>query len=86
MLVAENPARWSHDRGRRHRGDDMAEWFATQRCYQVGLGTARARLAELLGSLELAGHAPAEVEREFVVYDDAPSVDDGWLIQERITE
>jgi hypothetical protein len=83
-LIASFGARLSRN-ARRRRDDGMAEWFATQRCYQVGLATAGARLAALTGSLEQAGYALAEVEREFVVYDDAPSVDDGWLTPEKKT-
>jgi hypothetical protein len=67
---------------RRHRADGRAEWFATQRCYHAGLPTAGARLDALVTALTHAGHAPVEVEREFVVFDNAPSVDDGWLEQE----
>lgn len=68
---------------RRHRADGRAEWFATQRCYRVGLQTAGSRLDALVSALTKAGQPPVEVEREFVVYDSAPSVDDGWLEQRR---
>jgi hypothetical protein len=67
---------------RRRRADGRAEWFATQRCYRAGLQAAGARLDTLVSALTQAGLAPVEVEREFVVYDNAPSVDDGWLEQE----
>jgi hypothetical protein len=79
-LVGRFGARLSRN-ARRHRADSRAEWFATQRCYRVGLPTAGAQLDALVSALTQAGHVPAEVEREFVVFDNAPSVDDGWLEQ-----
>jgi hypothetical protein len=80
-LIAPFGARLSRN-ARRHRRDGKAEWFATQRCYQAGLATAGARLAALTGALEHAGCPPAEAEREYVVYDSAPSTDAGWLNRE----
>lgn len=64
---------------RRRRADGKAEWFATQRCYGAGQEASGARLAALLGALDDAGYQPVEVERELVVYDDAPQADRGWL-------
>lgn len=80
-LVGPFGARLSRN-ARRHRTDGRAEWFATQRCYRVGLLTAGSRLDSLVRALTEAGQRPVEVEREFVVYDSAPSVDAGWLEQE----
>jgi hypothetical protein len=82
-LVGRFGARLSRN-ARRHRADGKAEWFATQRCYRVGLLAAGVRLAALISALTNAGHAPVEVEREFVVFDNAPSVDDGWLEQREL--
>ena len=80
-LLGRHGARLSRN-ARRRRANGETEWFATQRCYGVGLPTAGARLDALAGALASAGWTPVEVEREFVVYDDAPSVDDGWLERE----
>lgn len=80
-LLSRFGARLSRN-ARRHRTDGRAEWFATQRCYRVGLLTAGSRLDSLVSALTEAGQRPVEVEREFVVYDNAPSVDAGWLEQE----
>jgi hypothetical protein len=77
-VIAPFGARLSRN-ARRRRDDGKAEWFATQRCHRVGRPASGAWLAALLGALEHAGYQPAEVEREFVVYDDAPSADRGWL-------
>jgi hypothetical protein len=77
-LLGRFGARLSRN-ARRHRADGKAEWFATQRCYRSGLPRASARLDSLVSALTEAGWPPVEVEREFVVYDSAPAVDDGWL-------
>ncbi|MFC0430096.1 nucleotidyl transferase AbiEii/AbiGii toxin family protein [Kutzneria buriramensis] len=61
---------------RRRRADGREERFVTQRCRLVGLDTARARLDGLLNALR--GFEVLEVEQEYVVVDDAPSVDVGW--------
>ncbi|MCX5309804.1 hypothetical protein [Streptomyces sp. NBC_00154] len=55
------------------------ERFVTQRCRAVGRPEARARLDALLGALAAAGLEVAEVEEEFVVHDDHPAVDAGWI-------
>jgi hypothetical protein len=80
-LLGRHGARLSRN-ARRRRAAGRAEWFATQRCYRAGLLTAGSRLDSLAGALASAGWPPVEAEREFVVYDDAPSVDDGWLDRE----
>ncbi|MET7630622.1 MULTISPECIES: hypothetical protein [unclassified Streptomyces] len=65
-------ARRAARRGRHER-------FVTQRCRGVGRPEARARLDDLLGALAAAGLEVAEVEEEFVVHDDHPAVDAGWI-------
>ncbi|MFC4911281.1 hypothetical protein [Actinomadura gamaensis] len=67
---------------RRVRADGRAERFVTQRCHRVGAPTATARLDALVKALRAARHEIAEVEREYVVHDDTPSLDDGWITEE----
>ncbi|RFU40518.1 hypothetical protein DZF91_16725 [Actinomadura logoneensis] len=67
---------------RRVRPDGRPERFVTQRCHRVGAPTAGARLDALVGALRAAGHEIAEVEREYVVHDDTPSLDDGWITED----
>lgn len=67
---------------RRVRPDGRQERFVTQRCHGVGGVTAARRLAALLGTLEDAALEVVEVEREFVVYDSALGLDDGWIGEE----
>ncbi|MFH8365943.1 hypothetical protein [Streptomyces sp. NPDC018031] len=67
---------------RRIRPDGRAERFVTQRCRLVGDGTARARLDLLTAELRALGLEIASVEREFVVYDSAASLDAGWIREE----
>jgi hypothetical protein len=55
------------------------ERFVTQRCRRVGRQSARDRLEALLKALADGGFSPVEVEEEFVVHDDNPSVDVGWI-------
>ena len=55
------------------------ERFVTQRCRAVGRPEARARLDALLAALSAAALDAVEVEEEFVVYDDCPAVDAGWI-------
>lgn len=64
---------------RRIRDEGGHERFVTQRCGGVGRDAAGHRLDALLRALAGAGHAAVEVEREFVVYDDDPAVDAGWI-------
>ncbi|MFF9041879.1 hypothetical protein ACF090_41165 [Streptomyces sp. NPDC014892] len=59
--------------GRRH------ERFVTQRCRDVGRPEARRRLDALLDALATAGFKAVEVEEEFVVHDDRPGLDAGWI-------
>ncbi|WKX72261.1 hypothetical protein [Streptomyces sp. XD-27] len=64
---------------RRTRADGRAERFVTQRCRRVGRDTAGRRLDELTAALDGLPCEIASVEREFVVYDSAESLDQGWI-------
>ncbi|MEU8193946.1 hypothetical protein AB0C10_09220 [Microbispora amethystogenes] len=64
---------------RRRRGDGSHERFVTQRCRGVGLSTALRRFEALLSDLGSHGYAVLEAEREFVVHDDNPGADHGWI-------
>ncbi|MFI7678252.1 nucleotidyl transferase AbiEii/AbiGii toxin family protein [Actinophytocola sp. NPDC049390] len=64
---------------RRVRADGHEERFVTQRCHGVGRETARARLDAMLAALSAAGVEVLEVEEEYVVHDDALTLDNGWL-------
>jgi hypothetical protein len=55
------------------------ERFVTQRCRDVGRPEARRRLDALLDTLSAAGFKAVEVEEEFVVHDDRPALDNGWI-------
>ncbi|GAA2719990.1 hypothetical protein [Actinocorallia aurantiaca] len=79
-LVEPHAAHLSRN-ARRVRDDGVAERFVTQRCRLVGAFEAERRLAALIA--ELKTHRIAEVEREFVVFDDGESLDDGWIEEER---
>ncbi|MDK0523131.1 hypothetical protein [Streptomyces sp. ML-6] len=68
---------------RRTDGPGRHERFVTQRCRAVGRPGARARLDALLRALDDAGLEVLETEEEFVVHDDHPAVDAGW-IDERV--
>ncbi|MFD3653278.1 hypothetical protein [Streptomyces sp. NPDC058620] len=76
--VAElHGAHLSRNARRAHEG--RHERFVTQRCRAVGRPGARARLDALLAGLSAAALEAVEVEEEFVVYDDCPAVDAGWI-------
>ncbi len=77
-LAAGHGAHLSRN-ARRVRGDGVAERFVTQRCRMAGDRTAEGRLRALTAALELRGYRIAGSEREFVVFDDAASLDDGWI-------
>ncbi|MEN3539165.1 hypothetical protein AAH991_28910 [Microbispora sp. ZYX-F-249] len=64
---------------RRRRDDGSHERFVTQRCRGVALSTAGRRFEALLADLERHGYAVLEAEREFVVHDDNPGADHGWI-------
>lgn len=73
-LVIPHGAHLSRN-ARRIRDDGHHERFVTQRC----LDDAAARLAALTQTLRAAHHRILSTEREYVVYDDRPSVDSGWI-------
>ncbi|MGH3737510.1 MAG: nucleotidyl transferase AbiEii/AbiGii toxin family protein [Micromonosporaceae bacterium] len=77
-LVTPHQARLSHN-ARRVRDDGRQERFVTQRCHRVGRETARRRLDALLAALRQAGHEPLSVEQEYVVSDNALTMDRGWI-------
>ncbi|MET9832288.1 hypothetical protein ABZ078_23985 [Streptomyces sp. NPDC006385] len=68
---------------RRSLGERGHARFVTQRCRGVGRPEARRRLAALVSDLVDSGFAVMEVEAEFVVHDDRPDLDRGW-IDERV--
>lgn len=65
---------------RRVRADGRLERFVTQRCRLVGNRGAESRFEALLTAL--ADYEVRSAEREFVVYDTAESIDDGWIVEE----
>ncbi|GAA4085516.1 hypothetical protein [Actinomadura miaoliensis] len=78
--VAPHAAHLSRN-ARRVRADGRRERFVTQRCHGVGARTAGRRLDALTAVLSARGHGIASVEREFVVFDDDVSLDDGWITE-----
>jgi hypothetical protein len=64
---------------RRETSDGRHERFVTQRCHGVGRTAARKHLDRLLAAL--GGYQIAEVEQQYVILDDHPTLDDGWLPQ-----
>lgn len=89
QLVAPHGARLSSNT-RRQRPDGRHERFVTQRCYRVGRVTARQALDALLETLRANGQdivdGIAEVEEQYVVYDSALRLDDGWLHEQAAHE
>ncbi|MFE3148113.1 MULTISPECIES: hypothetical protein [unclassified Streptomyces] len=77
--VAERHGARLSRNARRTTGPGSHERFVTQRCYAVGRPQARAELDALLDGLAAAGLEVLETEEEFVVHDDHPAVDAGWL-------
>ncbi|MEU0560636.1 hypothetical protein [Dactylosporangium sp. NPDC006015] len=61
---------------RRTRDDGRHERFVTQRCHDVDRTGARRRLDALLAELPFV---PVEVEEEYVLVDDNPGLDAGWI-------
>ncbi|GIH07892.1 hypothetical protein Rhe02_59590 [Rhizocola hellebori] len=78
QLIAPHGARLSRN-ARRQRPDGRHERFVTQRCHRVGRVTARQELDALLEALRMDGQDIAEIEEEYVVYDSALRLDEGWL-------
>lgn len=68
---------------RRDLGEHGHERFVTQRCRGVGRPEARRRLDALVSDLVDAGFPVKEVEAEFVVHDDGPDLDRGWIDESR---
>lgn len=64
---------------RRVRADGVQERFVTQRRYRVARSTAAGALAGLLEEIDAEGWTVAEVEREWVLVDDNPALDEGWF-------
>ncbi|GGX09508.1 hypothetical protein GCM10010353_26160 [Streptomyces chryseus] len=62
---------------RRRRADEREERFVTQRCHGVGAERAGLALDALLS--ELGAYEVVGVEREYVLLDSGPGLDDGWL-------
>lgn len=71
---------------RRTTGRGRHERFVTQRCRSVGRPEARAGLDALLGALRAAGLEVLECEEEFVVHDDHPAVDAGWIDEPSVAD
>ncbi|MFJ9920404.1 hypothetical protein ACIRSF_14065 [Streptomyces rubiginosohelvolus] len=59
---------------RRVRADGREERFVTQRCHRAG-----DRRAALLAELAAHGYEVVDVEREYVLLDSGPELDEGWL-------
>ncbi|MEV4508207.1 hypothetical protein AB0K00_04525 [Dactylosporangium sp. NPDC049525] len=77
--VAEGHGAHLSRNARRVRDDGRHERFVTQRCRDVGRPQARERLDALLSALAGAGLDAVEVEEEYVVVDDNPGLDAGWI-------
>ncbi|MEU1180219.1 hypothetical protein ABZ464_21665 [Streptomyces sp. NPDC005820] len=77
--LAERHAAHLSRNARRALDADHHERFVTQRCRGVGRFEARRRLDALTAALTDAGHRIVETEEEFVVYDDNPALDAGWI-------
>jgi hypothetical protein len=75
-VAVEHGAHLSRN-ARRAVPDGRHERFVTQRCHGVGLPAARRRLDLLVHALR--EHRIAEIEQEYVMVDDCPALDDGWL-------
>jgi hypothetical protein len=80
-LIAPHRAHVSRN-ARRVRLDGRMERFVTQRCRGVGDDVAAQRFRGLTDDIVRAGYEILTVEREFVVYDSAPTVDAGWITDE----
>ncbi|GAA1600392.1 hypothetical protein GCM10009828_028290 [Actinoplanes couchii] len=64
---------------RRIRPDGIRERFVTQRCHRGDRTEAAEALAALVTALTTQGWEIAEVEEEFVLIDDNPTLDAGWF-------
>ncbi|WP_330228795.1 hypothetical protein OHA40_22110 [Nocardia sp. NBC_00508] len=79
--LAEPHAAHVSRNARRSASHGRHERFVTQRAHDVVLSEAGGRLEALLADLAAAGFSAIEVEREFVVYDDHPGLDAGWITE-----
>ncbi|MFE2503020.1 hypothetical protein [Streptomyces rubiginosohelvolus] len=64
---------------RRVRADGREERFVTQRCHRAGDRRAALALDALLAELAAYGFEVVDVEREYVLLDSGPELDEGWL-------
>ncbi len=64
---------------RRVRADGREERFVTQRCHRTGDRRAALALDALLAELAAHGYEVVDVEREYVLLDSGPELDEGWL-------
>ncbi|MGW1293081.1 hypothetical protein [Streptomyces sp. NPDC002533] len=64
---------------RRVRADGREERFVTQRCHRTGDRRAAKALDALLAELAAYGYEVVDVEREYVLLDSGPELDEGWL-------
>lgn len=80
-LAGQHTAHVSRN-ARRVRDDRRSERFVTQRCWDVGAQTAELRLSSLLAELR-PSYEILEVEQEYVVLDDRPALDAGWITDGR---
>ncbi|MFJ5863916.1 hypothetical protein ACIQEY_05770 [Streptomyces parvus] len=64
---------------RRVRADGREERFVTQRCHRTGDRRAALALDALLVELAAYGYEVVDVEREYVLLDSGPELDEGWL-------
>ncbi|WP_030707052.1 hypothetical protein [Streptomyces griseus] len=64
---------------RRVRADGREERFVTQRCHRTGDRRAALALDALLTELAAFGYEVVDVEREYVLLDSGPELDEGWL-------
>ncbi|MEU2799513.1 MULTISPECIES: hypothetical protein [unclassified Streptomyces] len=64
---------------RRVRADGREERFVTQRCHRTGDRRAARALDALLTELAAEGREVVDVEREYVLLDSGPELDEGWL-------
>ncbi|NEC23090.1 hypothetical protein [Streptomyces parvus] len=64
---------------RRVRADGREERFVTQRCHRTGDRRAALALDALLAELAAHAYEVVDVEREYVLLDSGPELDEGWL-------
>ncbi|WP_150130452.1 hypothetical protein [Streptomyces sp. 150FB] len=78
VVAQRHTAHVSRD-ARRVLPGGIQERRVRQHAHGVGRPGARALLEELLAALSAAGFQPADVEEQFVVHDDNPALDSGWI-------